>query len=146
MKNGGQNKSAAFIILFSVYNIYIFSIIYFIHLLNITSSEICALHLTHPSAPTHRAVGSQCCGARGAVGGSVPCSRVSPESRFKPTTSGNKSDALSIRPSIQSIRMCMHCYIYPQYKMYSLLFWSFESLRFFLLLFKNTHLIDQKWQ
>ncbi len=51
---------------------------------------ICALHLTHPCANTqqwthtHRehtpgAVGSQCCGARGAVGGSVPCSRVSPQ-------------------------------------------------------------------
>ncbi len=47
---------------------------------NITSSEICALHLTHPSAHTAGAVGSQCCGARGAVGGSVPRSRVSPQS------------------------------------------------------------------
>ncbi len=47
----------------------------------ITSSEICALHLTHPSAHTLGAVGSRQCGARGAVGGSVPCSRVSPQSR-----------------------------------------------------------------
>ncbi len=31
---------------------------------------ICALHLTHPSAHTSGAVGSQCCGTRGAVGGS----------------------------------------------------------------------------
>ncbi len=43
----------------------------------------CALHLTHPkcththSEHTPRAVGSHlCCGARGAVGGSVPCSRA----------------------------------------------------------------------
>ncbi len=45
-----------------------------------TSSEICALHLTHPSAHTAGAVGNQCCGARGAVGVSVLCSRVSPQS------------------------------------------------------------------
>ncbi len=49
---------------------------------------ICALHLTHPKCAhtqqwthTHRehtpgAVGSHCCGAQGAVGGSVPCSRA----------------------------------------------------------------------
>ncbi len=37
---------------------------------------MCSLHLTHPSG----AVGSRHCGARGAVGGSVPCSRVSPQS------------------------------------------------------------------
>ncbi len=48
---------------------------------------ILALHLTHPKCThsehthTHRehtpaAVGSQCFGARGAVGGSVPCSRA----------------------------------------------------------------------
>ncbi len=47
---------------------------------SITSSEICSLHLTHPSAHTPGTVGSQCCGARGAVGDSVPCSRVSPQS------------------------------------------------------------------
>ncbi len=39
---------------------------------SITSSEICALHLTHPSAHTPGAVDSQHCGSRGAVGGSVP--------------------------------------------------------------------------
>ncbi len=44
---------------------------------NITSSEICALHLTHSKAHTPGAVGSQCCSAQGAVGGSVPCSKVS---------------------------------------------------------------------
>ncbi len=42
---------------------------------------ICPLHLTHPSAHsqqwTHtRSSGQPYCGARGAVGGSVPCSRV----------------------------------------------------------------------
>ncbi len=37
---------------------------------SITSSEMCSLHLTHPSAHTHTQLG----------GGSVPCSRVSPQS------------------------------------------------------------------
>ncbi len=41
---------------------------------SITSSEMCSLHLTHPSAHTHTpAPGEQ-------FGGSVPCSRVSPQS------------------------------------------------------------------
>ncbi len=43
---------------------------------SIMRSEMCSLHLTHPSG----AVGSWHCGARGAVGGLVPCSRVSPQS------------------------------------------------------------------
>ncbi len=47
---------------------------------SITSSEICALHLTNPSAHAPGAVGSRRCGTRGAVGGSVPCSRISPQS------------------------------------------------------------------
>ncbi len=69
-------------------------------------SEMCSLHLTHPSG----AVGSRHCGARGAVGGSVPCSRVSPQSwtsrqsrdlNSQPwVTSGFKSNALSIRPRL----------------------------------------------
>ncbi len=42
---------------------------------SIMRSEMCSLHLTHPSG----AVGSRHCGARGAVGGSVPCPRVSPQ-------------------------------------------------------------------
>ncbi len=46
----------------------------------ITGSEMCSLHLTHPSAHTLGAVGSRHCSTRGAVGGSVPCSRVSPQS------------------------------------------------------------------
>ncbi len=74
---------------------------------SITSSEMCSLHLTHPSAHTLEPVGSWRCGTRGAVGGSVPCSRVSPQSwtiltepRFEPTTSGYKSNALFIRPRL----------------------------------------------
>ncbi len=43
----------------------------------IASSEMCFLHLTHPSIHTPGAVGRRRCGVRGAVGGSVPCSRVS---------------------------------------------------------------------
>ncbi len=43
---------------------------------SIMRSEMCSLHLTHPSG----AVGSRHCGTRGAAGGSVPCSRVSPQS------------------------------------------------------------------
>ncbi len=46
---------------------------------------MCSLHLTHPSAHTLGALGSRHCGARGAVGGSVPCSRVSPQSWTIPT-------------------------------------------------------------
>ncbi len=38
---------------------------------------MCSLHLTHPSAHTPGAVGSRRCGACGAFGGSVPCSKVS---------------------------------------------------------------------
>ncbi len=37
---------------------------------------MCLLHLTHPSAHTPGAVGSRHCGARGAVGGSLPCSNI----------------------------------------------------------------------
>ncbi len=82
---------------------------------------------THGSEHTHRehtpgAVGSQCCGARGAVGGSVPCSRVSSQSWYSrwreswiltpptdnscrtwdsnPRPSGYKSDSLTIRPRL----------------------------------------------
>ncbi len=55
---------------------------------SMTSGEMCSLHLTHPSAHTLGAVGSRRSGARGAAGGSVPCSRP----RFKPITSGYKSN------------------------------------------------------
>ncbi len=89
---------------------------------------ICPLHLTHPSAHsqqwTHtRSSGQPYCGARGAVGGSVPCSRVSPQSwywrwrehlLFTPPTDnpcrtwesnlqplGYKSNSLTIRPRLE---------------------------------------------
>ncbi len=51
---------------------------------SITSCEMCSLHLTHPSARTPGAVGSRHCGTRGAFGGSVPCSRISPQSWIIP--------------------------------------------------------------
>jgi len=54
---------------------------------SITSSKMCSLHLTRPSAHTPGAVDTHththtpgAVGSRGAVGGSVPCSRVSPQS------------------------------------------------------------------
>ncbi len=51
---------------------------------SVMRSEMCSLHLTHPSG----AVGSRLCSARGAVGGSVPCLRVSPQSWTLPTRAG----------------------------------------------------------
>ncbi len=92
---------------------------------------ICPLHLTHPSAHSQQwthtwSSGQPYCGARGAVGGSVPCSRVSPQSwywrwrehlLFTPPTYnpcrtwesnrqplGYKSNSLTIRP-----RLHLHC-------------------------------------
>ncbi len=71
---------------------------------SIMRSEMCSLHLTHPSG----AVGSRLCGDRGAVGG-VRCraqgSHLSrghflPEPGFKPTTLFYKSNALSTRPRL----------------------------------------------
>ncbi len=89
------------------------------------SSEICALHLTHPSAhtrnsgqPTLRRPGSSW-GFGALLNGltSVVVLKVErtlvihfphwqflPEPRFEPTTSGYKSDALSIRPRLVEIR------------------------------------------
>ncbi len=88
---------------------------------------ICPLHLTHPSAHSQQwthtwSSGQPYCGARGAVGGSVPCSRVSPQSwywrwrehlLFTPPTDnpcrtwesnrqplGYKSNSLTIRPRL----------------------------------------------
>ncbi len=88
---------------------------------------ICPLHLTHPSAHSQQwthtwSSGQPFCGARGAVGGSVPCSRVSPQSwywrwrehlLFTPPTDnpcrtwesnlqplGYKSNSLTIRPRL----------------------------------------------
>ncbi len=42
----------------------------------ITSSEMYSLHFTHPKWTHTRSRGQPCYGARGAVGGSVPCSRT----------------------------------------------------------------------
>ncbi len=88
---------------------------------------ICPLHLTHPSARSQQwthtwSSGQPYFGARGAVGGSVPCSRVSPQSwywrwrehlLFTPPTDnpcrtwesnrqplGYKSNSLTIRPRL----------------------------------------------
>ncbi len=88
---------------------------------------ICPLHLTHPSAHSQQwthtwSSGQPYCSARGAVGGSVPCSRVSPQSwywrwrehlLFTPPTYnpcrtwesnrqplGYKSNSLTIRPRL----------------------------------------------
>ncbi len=58
---------------------------------------ICALHLTHPSAHTPGAVGSRRCGTRGAVGGSVPCSRVSPQSGTIPASAEIRTHNLGLQ-------------------------------------------------
>ncbi len=47
----------------------------------ITSSEMYSLHLTHPKWTHTRSSGQPCYGARGAVGGSVPCS-MTPQSWY----------------------------------------------------------------
>ncbi len=70
---------------------------------SIPSSEICSLHLTHPSAHTLGALSSQGCGAPGSSWGCL--AQVSHLShgqffldlRFRPTTLGYKSNALYIR-------------------------------------------------
>ncbi len=62
---------------------------------------MCSLHLTHPSAHTPGAVGSWHCGARGAVGGSVPCSRVSPQSWTLPARAGIRTHNLGL-PQVAS--------------------------------------------
>ncbi len=71
---------------------------------SVTSSEMCSLHLTHPSAHTPGAVGSRCCapgeqlGVRCLAQGShLSRGQFLLEPRFEPTTSGYKSDTLSIR-------------------------------------------------
>ncbi len=69
--------------------------IYFIcHIHNYT--EYNSLHLTHPSAHTLGAVGSRLCGVRGAVGGSGPCSRVSPQSWILPARAGIRTHNLGL--------------------------------------------------
>ncbi len=63
---------------------------------SIMRSEMCSLHLTHPSG----AVGSRLCGVRGAVGGSLPCSRVSPQSWTLPAGAGIQTHNLGL-PQVQ---------------------------------------------
>ncbi len=58
---------------------------------------MCSLHLTHPSG----AVGSRHCSARGAVGGSVPCPRVSPQSWTLPARAGIRTHNLGL-PRVSS--------------------------------------------
>ncbi len=72
-----------------------------------------SLHLTHPKWTHTRSSGQPCYSARGAVGGSVPCSRT-PRSWYwtpptnnpcrtwdsNPQPSAYKSDSLSIRPRL----------------------------------------------
>ncbi len=64
---------------------------------NIMSSEMCSLHLTHPSG----AVGSRQCGSRRAVGSSVPCSRVSPQSWTLPAGAGIRTNNIGL-PQVSS--------------------------------------------
>ncbi len=79
-----------------------------------TSSEMCSLHLTHPSAHTHGAVAADAavpevpwCLAQGSH---LSRGQFLPEPRFEPTTSGYKSDALSIRPRLPLFRLsCDFC-------------------------------------
>ncbi len=64
-----------------------------------TSSETCSLHLTHPSTHTPGAVGSP--GVRCLAQGShLSRGQFQPETRFEPTTSDYKSNALSTRPRL----------------------------------------------
>ncbi len=73
-------------------------------------SEMCSLHLTHPSG----GVGSRHCGARGAVGGSVPCSRVSPQSWTLPARAEIQTHNLGLpRVSSPSIRPWLPHQILP---------------------------------
>ncbi len=72
---------------------------------SITSSEMCSLHLTHPSAHTLGAMGTVAPGEQLGVrclaqGSHLSRGQFRPEPRFEPTTSGYKSDALSIRPRL----------------------------------------------
>ncbi len=55
---------------------------------------MCSLHLTHPSAHTPGAVGSRHCSA---VGGSVPCPMVSPQSWTLPARTGIQTHNLGFQ-------------------------------------------------
>ncbi len=72
------------------------------------------LYLSHSHTQLFNYTTRQC-GTRGAVGGSVPCSTVSPqflpEPRFEPTTLGYKSNALSIRATTAPFGSVGRCQI-----------------------------------
>ncbi len=74
---------------------------------SITSSEMCSLHLTHPSTHTPGAVGSWRCGVRGAVGGSVPCSRVSPQSWTIPAGAEIQTHNLGLQVQRSTNQKCL---------------------------------------
>ncbi len=69
---------------------------------------MCSLHLTHPSTHTLGAVGSRRSSARGAVGGSVPCSRVSSQSWTIPAGAEIRTHnlGLQVRRSIHYSHDC----------------------------------------
>ncbi len=60
-----------------------------------------SLHLTHPNAHTHLEQWAVNVAALGVAQGShLSHGQFLPEQRFEPTTSGYKSNALSIRPRL----------------------------------------------
>ncbi len=71
---------------------------------------LCSLHLTHPKRIRTWSSGQPLYGARGAVRGSVPCSRAL-QSQFLPArdlnlqTSGYRPNSLTIRPRLP----LLHC-------------------------------------
>ncbi len=81
---------------------------------SITSSEMCSLHLTHPSAHTLGAVGSLPGEQLGvwclAQGSHLSRGQFLPELRFEPTTSDYKSNSLSTRPRLphNRARLLLH--------------------------------------
>ncbi len=70
---------------------------------SITSSEMCSLHLTHPSAHTLGEVGSSWGFGALLKGLTSVVDNFCRSRGFEPTTSGYKSNALSIRPRLQDI-------------------------------------------
>ncbi len=76
---------------------------------SIASSEMCSLHLSHPSA--HLELWAANAAAPGeqlevrclAQGSHLSRGQFLPEPRFEPTTSGYKSNTLSIRPRLPPV-------------------------------------------
>ncbi len=63
---------------------------------------MCSLHLTHPSAHTWSSGQPTCAAPGGAVGGSVPCPRVSPQSWTLPARAGIRTHNLGL-PRVSSL-------------------------------------------